>query len=89
MTPHADLIAQARTMRRKGRSFQQIADKLNWSKSSVRRYTMDVEDPALTQRLKHLRQYGFDVPPSKQADWNALGKAGITAAERKKILNLE
>lgn len=47
------------------------------------------EDPELRRRVMNLAKRGFDVPPSKQADWDALSKAGYTVAERKQTLGLE
>lgn len=46
-------------------------------------------NPVLRQRLLDLRRRGFDVPPSKQADWKTLHRHGILADERRRILNLE
>lgn len=46
-------------------------------------------DPALAARVKNLAKRGFDVPPSKQADWDTLQRAGYPVAERRKMLGLE
>lgn len=47
------------------------------------------KDPVLAARIKNLAKRGFDVPPSKQSDWDVLAKAGIPVEERKRILKLE
>jgi hypothetical protein len=47
------------------------------------------KDPVLAARIRNLAKRGFDVPPSKQADWDALAKAGYTVEERKTTLKLE
>lgn len=46
-------------------------------------------DPVLAARIRNLAKRGFDVPPSKQADWDVLAKAGYPVDERRRILNLE
>lgn len=46
-------------------------------------------DPDLKRRVMNLAKRGFDVPPSKQADWDTLAKAGYPVEERKRMLGLE
>lgn len=48
-------------------------------------------DVALRRRIINLAQRGFDVPPSKQEDWKALGKKrkSFSVAERVRLLGLE
>lgn len=47
------------------------------------------KDPVLKQRILNLAKRGYDVPPSKQADWDTLAKSGYPAEERRRILKLE
>jgi len=47
------------------------------------------KDPVLAARIRNLAKRGFDVPPSKQADWDVLAKAGYPVDERRRILHLE
>lgn len=47
------------------------------------------KDPVLAARIRNLAKRGFDVPPSKQADWDVLAKAGYPVDERRRILSLE
>lgn len=46
-------------------------------------------DPALKRRLRDLARRGYDVPPSKQADWDNLTRTGIPIKERVRMLELE
>lgn len=41
------------------------------------------------RRVINLARRGFDVPPSKQADWDVLAKSGMTVDERRRTLKLE
>ena len=45
--------------------------------------------PALPPRVRALLRRGYDVPPSRQAEWETLRRAGYTAIERKAAMRLE
>lgn len=47
------------------------------------------KDPALRARVTMLARRGFDVPPSKQADYDNLAFKNVPVPERRKILGLE
>ena len=47
------------------------------------------KDPVLAARIRNLAKRGFDVPPSKQGDWDVLAKAGYPVDARRRMLKLE
>ncbi len=59
------------------------------SQTIYKNFPLFPKDPILKQRIMNLAKRGFDVPPSKQADWDTLAKAGYPVDERRRILNLE
>lgn len=46
-------------------------------------------DPVLKQRILNLAKRGFDVPPSKQADFDLMKRNGYKVPEIQQILKLE
>ena len=45
--------------------------------------------PEMELRIRNMVIRGFDVPPSKAADYKTLGYAQVPMLERKRLLNLE
>jgi hypothetical protein len=93
--------AEARSLRAAGVPPKEIAAKLGFSVDKVCRITRGAakpptfkrltlpDDPVLAQRILNLARRGFDVPPSKQADWGTLQRAGLSVSECKRMLGLE
>lgn len=59
------------------------------SDTPKRKYKKRVVRSPLQIRATYLLRRGFDVPPSKEADYRTMRVSGIKMAEIKEILGLE
>jgi hypothetical protein len=99
--PDGILIDEARRMRAAGVPASEIAKALGLRLARVYRRTNDCvppkqgksvripDDPILAERIRLLARRGFDVPPSKRADYENLARKGVTVPERRRMLGLE
>lgn len=85
----SDELATAKRLRSEGWTIALIAAFLGRSSSWAHFNTVDVKPPPIRQRAVRLLRRGFDVPPSKQADFETLRRAGHTTDEIKRLLSLE
>lgn len=58
-------------------------------KTVYRNFPLFPKDSVLAARIRNLAKRGFDVPPSKQGDWETLAKAGYPVDARRRMLKLE
>jgi len=63
--------------------------KIRWRQRTVFKNLPLTDDPVLRRRILNLAKRGFDVPPSRQAEWDMLGRKQYTVAERREIMRLE